>query len=96
MIGVQGMPRRYYDYAQFPQFEPIQQFMNIGALMLTLGFLITLLNWIIGAAKGPKAGDNPWGSKSLEWTTVSPPPHGNWPTPPTVAADWTPYSYNRS
>jgi cytochrome c oxidase subunit 1 len=96
MIGVQGMPRRYYDYAQFPQFEPIQQFMNIGALMLTLGFTITLLTWIIGAAKGPKAGDNPWGSKSLEWTTVSPPPHGNWPTPPTVAADWTPYSYNRS
>ena len=48
-----------------------------------------------GAIKGPLAGDNPWGSPSLEWTTVSPPPHGNWPTPPSVAEDWHPYAYKK-
>jgi len=31
---------------------------------------------------------------SLEWTTVSPPPHGNWPSPPSVSEEWTPYAYD--
>ena len=69
--------------------------MTVGAAILGLGFVISVLNWLVSAAKGPKASDNPWGSKSLEWTTVSPPPHGNWPKPPTVTEDWTPYSYER-
>jgi cytochrome c oxidase subunit 1 len=94
-IGVKGMPRRYYDYSQFPQFESAHRWMTVGAFILGIGFVIAVLNWIIGAMRGPKAGDNPWGSRSLEWTTVSPPPHGNWPTPPSVAENWTPYDYDR-
>ena len=27
---------------------------------------------------GPKAPKNPWKANTLEWTTESPPPHGNW------------------
>ncbi|MBN8488291.1 MAG: cbb3-type cytochrome c oxidase subunit I [Burkholderiales bacterium] len=95
-VGVKGMPRRYYDYQHFPQFESAHQWMTIGAIILGVGFLIAVLNWIIGAVKGAPAGDNPWGSKSLEWTTVSPPPHGNWPSPPSVHDDWTPYDYAKS
>jgi cytochrome c oxidase subunit 1 len=95
-VGVrEGLPRRYFDWAQFPQVAHDQLVMSIGAVIIAIGFTIMLLNWIIGAAVGPKAGDNPWGSKSLEWTTVSPPPHGNWPTPPVLADDWTPYSYSK-
>jgi cytochrome c oxidase subunit 1 len=30
-IGVKGMPRRYYDYAHFPQFEGAHQLMTAGA-----------------------------------------------------------------
>lgn len=92
-IGVQGMPRRYYDYSQFPQFEHAHQLMTLGAGILGLGFAVAVTNWIVGAMRGVPAGDNPWGSKSLEWTTVSPPPHGNWPTPPNIDADWHPYAY---
>ncbi len=90
-----GLPRRYYDYAQFPQAADAQHLMTIGAVILGVGFVIALLNWIIGAAKGPKAGDNPWGSPSLEWSTVSPPPHGNWPSPPSVTEDWSPYAHGK-
>jgi cytochrome c oxidase subunit 1 len=90
-----GLPRRYYDYAQFPQAADAQHLMTIGAVILGVGFVIALLNWIIGAAKGPKAGDNPWGSPSLEWTTVSPPPHGNWPSPPSVSEEWSPYAHGK-
>ena len=94
-IGVKGMPRRYYDYSHFSQFESAHQLMTIGAAILGVGFAIALVNWIVGAMKGKPAGDNPWQSMSLEWTTVSPPPHGNWPSPPSVSADWTPYAYDR-
>jgi cytochrome c oxidase subunit 1 len=94
-IGVEGMPRRYYDYAQFAQFEPTQQFMTVGAFVIGIGFGLTMLNWIIGAFKGEKAPDNPWGSKSLEWTTSTPPPHGNWPEIPVLAKDWHPYGYGK-
>ena len=92
-VGVDGMPRRYFDYAHFPQFESAHQLMSFGAIFIGVGFALAIINWIAGAIGGPKAGDNPWGSKSLEWTTVSPPPHGNWPTPPAVSAEWTPYAY---
>jgi cytochrome c oxidase subunit 1 len=94
-IGVQGMPRRYYDYAHFPQFESAHQWMTAGAGVLAVGFAIAVLNWIMGAINGKPAGDNPWNSPSLEWTTVSPPPHGNWPSPPSVADDWHPYGYKK-
>ena len=34
--------------------------------------------------RGAKAPDNPWGAKGLEWQTTSPPPEGNFLTPPVV------------
>jgi cytochrome c oxidase subunit 1 len=93
-VGVRtGLPRRYYDYAQFPEVLHDQQVMTVGTIFIAVGALIAILNWVFGAINGKKATDNPWGSKSLEWTTVSPPPHGNWPTPPTVGESWTPYEY---
>ncbi len=92
-VGVDGMPRRYYDYAQFPQFEPAHQFMTLGAIIVGLGFALAVINWIWGATSGEKASDNPWGSSSLEWTTVSPPPHGNWKDLPQIAEEWHPYAY---
>ncbi len=93
-VGVkEGLPRRYYDWAQFPQVAHDQMVMTIGSVIIGIGFAIMLLNWILSAAFGKKAGDNPWESKSLEWTTASPPPHGNWPKPPVLADDWSPYAY---
>ncbi len=43
--------------------------------------------------KGPKAGDNPWNANGLEWTTPSPPPHGNWPGEIPRGYRW-PYDYS--
>ncbi|MBI5814708.1 MAG: cbb3-type cytochrome c oxidase subunit I [Nitrospinae bacterium] len=95
-IGVEGMPRRYFDYAMFPQFEGAMKIATVGALIIALGMAITIITWIHGAIAGEKAPHNPWGSKSLEWThTVYPPGAGNFPTPPTVSADWSPYNYGK-
>jgi cytochrome c oxidase subunit 1 len=93
-IGVKGMPRRYFDYEMFPQFESAHWFATVGAFIIALGMTITLLNWIIGAIAGGKAADNPWGSRSLEWThTQTPPGPGNFPEPPVITEEWSPYNY---
>ncbi|MBF0293379.1 MAG: cbb3-type cytochrome c oxidase subunit I, partial [Nitrospinae bacterium] len=93
-IGVRGMPRRYYDYAMFPQFEFLHKVATVGAFLVAVGMTITILNWIISAFKGAKATDNPWGAKSLEWThTTTPPGPGNFPVAPVVDKDWSPYNY---
>jgi cytochrome c oxidase subunit 1 len=96
IVGIrEGLPRRYYDWAQFPQVANEQLIMSAGAAILAVGFAITLLNWMIAAARGKKAVDNPWGSKSLEWTTKSPPPPGNWETQPVLGEGWSPYAYEK-
>jgi cytochrome c oxidase subunit I len=96
MIGVQGMPRRYWNYEMFPQFEPYHQVATIGAFVIATGVLLMIIGWINSAIRGPIVEENPWGSKALEWTHApSPPGPGNFPTPVEVADDWTPYDYNR-
>ena len=93
-IGMKGMPRRYYDYAMFPEFKDMQQLATIGAVIVALATIIMVFNWISGAIWGPKAPENVWGSASLEWTHApSPPGPGNWDEPPTLSEDWTPYNY---
>jgi len=94
-IGVDGMPRRYYDYAQFPQFQSAHRFMTLGAALIGIGFALSVINWIHGAIKGERAPDNPWGSQSLEWTTSTPPPPGNWAEVPKLADAWNPYAYGK-
>ncbi len=94
-IGFRGMPRRYFDYSLLPDLQGLQQIATVGAFIIGLGALITFANWIHALIAGEKAGDNPWGSKSLEWTTSTPPPPGNFPVVPTIAEDWTPYNYGR-
>jgi cytochrome c oxidase subunit 1 len=96
IIGVQGMPRRYADYSQFPQFEPYHHIATYGAFMVAVGMAITIGNWIYSAAKGRVSENNPWGSNSLEWTHCpNPPGPGNFPVDVVVAEDWSPYNYHR-
>lgn len=93
-IGWKGMPRRYFDYQMFPQFENAHWFATVGTFIIAAGMTITILNWIVGAMSGKKAVDNPWGSLSLEWThTKTPPGPGNFPEPPVITEDWSPYNY---
>ncbi len=94
IIGVQGMPRRYWDYSMYPEFEIYHQVATAGAGLIAIGVVLMIGGWIYSALYGPKVGTNPWRSKSLEWThTESPPGPGNFPKPVTVDPYWTPYNY---
>lgn len=95
-LGYLGMPRRYYDYSQFPEFEPLQSFITYASYLIFIAALVVLISWLHSLIKGEKAPQNPWGSKSLEWTHApTPPPPGNFPQPIKVSEDWDPYGYSK-
>ena len=83
------MPRRYFDY--IPEYEQLNRISTIGSWLIATGFVIGLIAMIRAITKGEKAPDNPWGGKTLEWTTSTPPPHDNFTNEPTVTAG--PYEY---
>jgi cytochrome c oxidase subunit I+III len=84
ILGLAGMPRRVYTYAQGLGWEGLNQLSSLGALALAISFLIFLVNVIKSLRAGERAGDNPWGASSLEWATTSPPPPYNFPHVPVV------------
>ncbi|MDX1382291.1 MAG: cbb3-type cytochrome c oxidase subunit I [Thermoanaerobaculia bacterium] len=93
-IGLGGMPRRYYAFMNYEFLEPVKD-LNVlitwSAFVLGSAQLIFAVNFVWSALRGERAGENPWQATGLEWTTASPPPHGNWPDPPGVYR-W-PYEY---
>jgi cytochrome c oxidase subunit 1 len=94
IIGVAGHPRRYADPLQYDWLNNLQglnQFISVSAFVLGIGQLIFLVNFFYSLFWGPKAGRNPWHANTLEWTAPSPPPHGNFETPPIVYRG--PYEY---
>ncbi|HRO65976.1 MAG TPA: cytochrome c oxidase subunit I [Pseudobdellovibrionaceae bacterium] len=89
ILGAMGMPRRYFDY--LPAYESLNRISTVGSWLIGAGFLISLYVIIDCLVRGKKAPDNPWGSKTLEWTVSSPPPHHNFHHDPVVSAG--PYEY---
>ncbi len=75
VVGVMGMPRRYYDY--IPEFTGLNQLATFGSWVLVLGLVLMFVNIFRGLRSGPLVGNNPWGGASLEWQIPSPPPTEN-------------------
>ena len=88
-LGLDGMPRRVADYD--PAFTALNLASSVGAMLLAFSTLPFLINVVVSLRKGAIAGPNPWRAFGLEWTTSSPPPIHNFPTPPVVDSD--PYGY---
>ena len=89
ILGMKGMPRRYYDYPA--EFEALHQLSSVGAWLNGFGYSAVLVNLAYAIFKGKKSTDNPYNSLSLEWQTPSPPQHDNWDNIP-VITDWS-YGY---
>jgi cytochrome c oxidase subunit I len=85
ILGYLGQPRRYHAYA--PEFQVLNVMSTAGATILGLGYVIPFIYFMWSMKFGPKAGNNPWKAKGLEWETTSPPPTFNFETPPIVTED---------
>lgn len=83
IVGLMGMPRRYYDY--LPEFHLPNMISTYGSWVLATGLILMLANLAAGFfKKGPKVGRNPWNGITLEWQTLSPPPVQNFDRMPEI------------
>jgi cytochrome c oxidase subunit 1 len=89
LLGVEGMPRRYYAYP--PEFQTLNVLSSAGAVILALGYLLPLLYLGWSLFRGARAPANPWQATGLEWQTTSPPPVDDFLAQPIV--DGPPYDY---
>ncbi len=89
ILGNMGMPRRYFDY--LPAYESLNRISTVGSWLIGIGFFIALGVVVHGLRRGKKAPDNPWGARTLEWQTPSPPTLHNFDQQPVVTAG--PYEY---
>ncbi len=87
--GLQGEPR-WQAYVS-SQFVPANTISSIFAILLVASVAVLAYNLIWTWARGPKAAANPWGSRTLEWLTSSPPPLVNFEHIPVVTSG--PYDY---
>jgi cytochrome c oxidase subunit I len=83
-IGLKGMPRRVYDYDKALGVSTYNLISTIGAFILGIGVLVTVINAIHSIKKGKTAGNDPWHANTLEWFTTSPPPANNFDVIPRV------------
>ncbi len=74
ILGLWGMPRRVYTYPVGFGWDFLNQLSTAGAVMITLGVLLFLINFLYMLRRGRPAGRNPWAADSLEWSLSSPPP----------------------
>jgi cytochrome c oxidase subunit 1 len=79
-LGLQGAPRRYYSFSGYDFLSETRGqnlAISIAAMVLIAGQLLFLVNFVWSLFFGRAASPNPWEATTLEWTTSSPPPHGN-------------------
>ncbi|HEX2091159.1 MAG TPA: cytochrome c oxidase subunit I [Longimicrobiaceae bacterium] len=76
-LGLMGMTRRVYTYLPETGWGPLNLLSSVGAGVIAVSVLLFLANIVRSLRRGAPAGDDPWGSHTLEWGTSSPPPSYN-------------------
>jgi cytochrome c oxidase subunit 1 len=98
ITGAMGQHRRIYNYENFPDlannplFWQLSHIATIATVVMLAFQVVFFINLFVSLRSGKKAPKNPWLANTLEWTTESPPPHGNWAELPRVYRG--PYEYS--
>jgi cytochrome c oxidase subunit 1 len=97
VLGFAGHHRRianpqFFEALRDPALVRMQWLATVGAVGMLGAQIPFLVNLVWSALRGAPAGENPWRANTLEWTTPSPPPHGNFAGPPIVYRG--PYEYS--
>jgi cytochrome c oxidase subunit 1 len=94
--GMAGTSRRLYDqtfYAHGAAVQGLTIMSSWGAWILGAAQLFFIINFFWSMRGGKKVtSDNPWHATTLEWSTPTPPPHGNFLQAPRVYRG--PYEYS--
>src|SRR6201996_1438004 len=96
-MGLDGVPRRYYAFTEFPAFNrwlSVNTFITWAAITAALAQIAFIYNFIHSIFWGKKSPQNPWNSTTLEWTAPIEHIHGNWPGEIPTVYRW-PYDYSK-
>jgi len=86
LLGLGGMPRRVYTYSAALGLGATNTLVTVGAFVLGVGILVSIVNLFVSLQHGRVAGKNPWNADTLEWDTESPPaPYGSVHIPTVVS-----------
>jgi heme/copper-type cytochrome/quinol oxidase subunit 1 len=84
VMGLDGMPRRIYEYANVGNLELYNVISTVGSFIIGAGVFVTIVNVARSYSNGVTAGPDPWKANTLEWFTSSPPPQNNFDTVPLI------------
>ena len=96
-MGIDGVPRRYYAFTEFPFMEKwvsVNILVTWAAIVAAVGQIAFLWNFFASIWCGKRAPQNPWNANTLEWTTPVEHIHGNWPGEIPTVYRW-PYDYSK-
>jgi heme/copper-type cytochrome/quinol oxidase subunit 1 len=77
LLGLEGMPRRIYDYSPTRGWTGLNVLATLGAFLIAASVLVYMINLYVSWKQRVPAGDDPWEANTLEWATSSPPPSYN-------------------
>jgi hypothetical protein len=86
ITGLFGMRRRVFTFLPDPVLDRLNLTITIGAIVLGVGILVTLINVVRSLRTGTLAGANPWRADTLEWDMPSPPPSYGAATVPDIVS----------
>ncbi|MFB3239869.1 cytochrome o ubiquinol oxidase subunit I [Aeromonas salmonicida] len=87
VLGFMGMTRRVSQQLD-PAFHPWLVVAAVGAGLIAIGVLCQVIQVVVSIRDREKNRDltgDPWGGRTLEWATSSPPPFYNFAIEPTIA-----------
>ncbi len=85
ILGIVGMPRRYWQYS--PEFQVLNVLSTAGATILAVGYLLPMVYLLWSMRYGKLAEANPWHAAGLEWKISSPPTTFNFDETPIVTTE---------
>jgi cytochrome o ubiquinol oxidase subunit 1 len=86
VLGLMGATRRL-DHYDNPAWQPLFVVAAVGAVIIFCGIMLQLVQVAVSLAQRERARDltgDPWGGRTLEWATSSPPPAYNFARIPVV------------